>query len=121
MDSESGKATPRALPWGRVTAGVALASLTAGLPFGTPVASAYQWVDGPGRSCPSGWNVSIGATVYGDWNLYSNYGRENWQYNIPYNEASYAVAWTTRQSISKSAAEAENKVSSGPGTDCIPF
>lgn len=98
---------------------LAIVGIVMGLLFAATPASAYEWQNGPGKSCGSGW-VQIGAFVYGDGNLYSNYGREYYYYGVPYWTQQYLFTTTLRHSITASAAEAENYVSSGPGTDCSP-
>ena len=56
-----------------------------------PRPSAYEIVDGPGINCSTLW-VAIQAYTYGDYNIYSNYGREDYEYNVPYYQLTYA--WT---------------------------
>ena len=80
---------------------------------------AYEFQYGPGRNCGS-WYVQIGAHVYGDGNLYSNYGWELGQYNVPYWTLQYLFQSTTHHSVSSTAAEAENYVPYSVGTDCTP-
>lgn len=86
-------------------------------------AIAYEWQTGPGGSCPTGLGVAFQTYIYGDWNLYSNYGREAYQYNIPQTTKAYAFAQTSHNSISSTAAEAGDAggwVVDPINTDCGP-
>ena len=64
--------------------------------------------------------MQIGAFAYGDGNLYSNYGFELGQYNVPYWTLNYLFQSTPHNSVSATAADAENYVSGAVGTGCTP-
>ncbi len=83
-------------------------------------ASAYEYQTGPGISCSSPKNATIQTHTYGDYNVYSNYSIEGFEYNIPYWTLTYVYVVTSRFSISASAAEAENYVSGNVNTTCWP-
>jgi hypothetical protein len=83
-------------------------------------ASAYEYVNGPGISCSSTKQATMQATTYGDYNMYSTYGLEEFGYNIPVNQETYVFDVTAHQSFSASAAEAENYVDGGIGVTCWP-
>ena len=92
-----------------------LASAAAARPVG-----AYEYVSGGGQSCPTGREAVINAYVYGDWNIYSDFGLEGFMYNVPFNQLTYAYVYTGHQNITASAAEAENYVDGPVGTACEP-
>jgi hypothetical protein len=60
------------------------------------------------------------AYTFGDYNMYSNYGLEEFGYNIPFNQQTYVYDVTDHQSLSASAAEAENYVDGDVGVTCWP-
>lgn len=103
----------------RPLAGAGIVALVA---LCAPSVAAYEIVDGPGRDCryasPPPQTVVIQAYLYGDYNMYSNFGRESYGYNIPYNQLTYEWTLTSRARITDSDAEAENYVDGPVGTAC---
>lgn len=83
-------------------------------------AHAYELVYGSGISCFGGRDAGIQGYTYGDWNAYSNYGLEDFEYSIPFNQQSYVYVVTSHSSVTSTALEAENYVD-GPVTPfCWP-
>jgi hypothetical protein len=79
---------------------------------------AYEWQEGPGRSCP-GEQVAVSGFGYGDMNVYTNYGWVAGEYDVPFYSQNYVWGLSGHESTTKTAADAENNVTS-VGSECQP-
>ncbi|MCP3855874.1 MAG: hypothetical protein GY698_14235 [Actinomycetia bacterium] len=86
----------------------------------TPSAAyAHEYQTGGGSWCFSWQQASVSSYTYGDANVYSTWGREDWIYNHPYWADFYLFGIAEGHSYTNaSAADAENYVVQ-VGADCV--